>query len=171
MGVSLEKLISQIDVLDVRLVCEKIEEQWTIKLIRVTPFEPELNKPESLEYPFHLFLKVKMDGPRFINFMEELQLEEGISELEGRVINHKKLLVDPNVTHIHGNRIWGVSKNTLPMWHLTGNWENSYASYYKDSPALISLGEDPFFPSEGDAQAWFLFNSPWDRAKTYPIVE
>lgn len=50
MGSFIEIISRHIDCLDVRLVCEKVEEQWTIKLIRVTPFEAEQNKPESLPW-------------------------------------------------------------------------------------------------------------------------
>lgn len=171
MEAAFEKVTSHYDFLDVRLVCEKKEGQWALKLVRVIPFEENKNTPNCIEYSLHLFLSIKMKTSRFNKLLEDLKQQEGIIQLEGYEIKHKKLISNSNFSHIHGNGIWGVTKNTLPMWHLTGNWENYNDNFYRDSPALISLGDDPFFPSEGDGQAWFLYNSSWDRTKTYPILE
>lgn len=169
---TISEIITQnIESLDVRLVCERIEGRWTIKLMRVIPLNSNKNTPGYIEYPFHLFIRLKMGRLQFIEFIDGLQANPGICKFEGFEINHRKLVLYPSITHVPGNINWGITRNELPLWQVTGNWGNSNDNYYKDSQPLISLGQDPYFPSEGDAQAWFLYNLPWDRTKTYPTVE
>ncbi|RYD01842.1 hypothetical protein N752_28125 [Desulforamulus aquiferis] len=131
--------INNANILDVRLVCKLENNQWFIKLMRVTNFASEEEKLTQVEYPTHLFIRRKMNNTEFVNFLE-LFNDEGMLLLDGIELHHKKLRLDPNPNHVPGQTKWWLTKNEMPVWIYKGNWDDSSHDYYQSSQPLIGIG-------------------------------
>lgn len=169
----LESLLQDTDIVDVRLICFKVQAGWRVKRLYATLGLTHPDVPNRLEYPEHLFLHFLVPAQDFLLFLQEMQSENTHVALQQVDLIHQRLALS-SVQHSPGYQHWGLTTSAIPTWHFGGTWVSATnpMEYERTDIPLVGLNGAPYFPRVVDGEAWYLSGKGVQRhGDNLPTVE